>query len=746
MLKISNLMRQLFFALVCSLSAMSLGAQNYPYATLTQLNQRIDLASCNDSSVFHNDTVRTVGVVIYNGGLSEVPSSSVIGGYRPFIHITDTANDGEIAPYSSMEVQAIYEDASNNFNANQLATTLFPGDVVEIVGYINDFQNGLQLNTLNSSSITIINSTDAPDPDTLQLGTFNDPNRINNVQTGEPYEGAYVTFENVTVASVIPFSNGRVSFDIVDGQGNRMNVSDRFLAQKTAAHQVVNPNSPSQSGTGSFVPPVPGTFYNSISGIIRHSGNGCLGGTGRGYELNPFDSSHYNVGFAPPFISDVERDPLIPNDNQNVDITATITDFDGSVDSVAIAYTTDLSLPSSQWQVYKMPLAIGSTDEYEFEIPNQPDGTSVAYYIYAKDNEANVSYYPNTPLNQVDPNFEFYTVRADGRLSIYDVQFSLDPSGASPYEGETVTVRGFVTASQMPYDLGYVYIQDTAYTEWAGISLVGSPDLQTVFRNEYIQVTGEVQESFGFTQIAVTNVLKLAATDTVEAIAVDPSDSATTSNEQWEKYEGMLMKYINPQGGDLYITDEDAGFGDYAIATDPTYGSSRSSLALAGGNNASSLYVSLVSNDSGFVQFSSMFVPPLITSDTLTMTSMTGILSYGFGEYRLLPRANDDIEGLLDTATINRPNNVSLEEHFTAEAISIYPNPAREFFNVSREAEGAFSVMVFDLNGRVITEVNSQRGENLSVPVADLSAGVYLVKVMDSSQKLLGTHKMIIAH
>ena len=34
------------------------------------------------------------------------------------------------------------------------------------------------------------------------------------------------------VTQVIPFSGNRVSFNIVDGNGNAMNVSDRFLAQK----------------------------------------------------------------------------------------------------------------------------------------------------------------------------------------------------------------------------------------------------------------------------------------------------------------------------------------------------------------------------------------------------------------------------------------------------------------------------------------------------------------------------------
>ncbi|HBF20084.1 MAG TPA: hypothetical protein DDW81_08295 [Cryomorphaceae bacterium] len=720
----------------------------YPFVSITQINQPIDLANCNDTSMVYGDTVKTVGVVVTDGGLSEVASGSVIGGLRPFIFLVDTANGGAPGPYKGLEMMAIYENAQGAFQANSLATQLFAGDIIEVTGYISAFENSNQLTTLDANSIVIVGSASAPNSTVVPVSDLNDQNRVNNVQDGNQWEGSFVELQNVTVTNVIPFGNGRVSFDVADGSGNVLNVSDRFLAQKTSAHQVVNPNSPAgANGTGSFVAPVPGTFYNSLKGVIRQSGNGCTGGGGRGFEINPFDDSHYNVGFAPPFISEVDRDPVVPNANQDVDIVATITDLDGSVDSVAIGWAADTSLSTLAFPVFNMPLALGSVDEYEFSIPKQANGTIVRYYIYAEDNEGNVSYYPNKPFSQPEPNYEFYTVRNNG-LTIADVQFSLAGNGESPYLGKTVTVKGVVTASTKPHDLGYVYIQDTASGPYTGISLVGNPNLANLFRNEWIEVSGDVQENFGFTQIAVSNVTRLNTYNTIQPLSIDPSDSAAYANGEWEKYESMLVKFENPNGGKIYITNPDVNFGDYMVGTDPNFGINKSARVLAGRQSssaASSLWVQLVTDSVYETTDGAMFVGPIETSDTMNMDAVVGVLSYGFSNYRLLPRANDDFIGLnveLDSAA--RANPFSVEEVVSVARVEVYPNPASEWFKVTSAGHTNMSADIYDLNGRVILSSNSSNGEELEVNVSGLTNGIYLMRILDRDGNVLSTQKVIV--
>ncbi len=740
-------MRKLLFSAFFALTALSAFAQ-YPLVSISQINQPTDLAACNDTSIYQNDTVRTVAVVVTDGGLSEVASSSVIGGNRPFIFIVDTANGGIPGNYNGIEMMPIYQNSQGAFQPLSIATQLIAGDIIEVTGIISSFGNSNQISTLDANSITLIGSQNPPVSAVVPLSDFNDANRVNQLTTGEPYEGSYIELQNVTVTTVIPFGGGRISFDVADGNGNTMNISDRFLAQRTSAHTVVNPNSPAGVGNqGSFVPPVPGTFYNTLSGVIRHSGNGCTGGTGRGYELNPFLDNHYDVGYAPPFIDQVDRDPVVPNDQQAADISAVIVDSDGTVDSVFIYWTADATISPSNFTKAPMALAIGSSEDYEFTIPNHPNGTLVRYYIYAEDDQQNPSYYPSTPLNQTEPNFDFYTVRQDG-LTIADVQFSLSSNGDSPFLGKEVKVKGVVTASAKNHDLGYVYIQDPMATEYAGIACIGHFGLADLYRNEWVEITGEVQESFGFTQIAVTNIRRLFSHDTIMPITVDPSDSVAQANGSWEKYESMLVKFENP-GSKIYISDDNAGFGDYRVATDPSFGNGKSTRVLAGrqsNTSVSSLWVQLVTDTIYENTDGTMFVSAVTTSDTMTMDAIVGLFYYGFSNYRLLPRANDDIIGLNAAIDMNvtHPSNVSIEEIQSSTQVSIFPNPTNTIFHIETAFNAPFSAVVFDLNGRKIMENTSSNGGRLSFDASSLANGVYVLKIANDAGELISTQKVIV--
>ena len=62
------------------------------------------------------------------------------------------------------------------------------------------------------------------------------------------------------------------------------------------------------------------------------------------------------------------------------------------MDSVCIAWTADNAVSIANMPKYTFPLSAGTTDEYEYEIPAQIDGSTVRYYIYAADNDGNESW------------------------------------------------------------------------------------------------------------------------------------------------------------------------------------------------------------------------------------------------------------------------------------------------------------------------------------------------------------------
>ena len=82
-------------------------------------------------------------------------------------------------------------------------------------------------------------------------------------------------------------------------------------------------------------------------------------------------------------------------------------------------------------------------------------------------------------------------------------------------------------------------------------------------------------------------------------------------------------------------------------------------------------------------------------------------------------------------------------------SLSVYPNPANEVINLSFglvNAQNA-SVMLTDLTGRTVFETGYDQlisgMNNLSVPVADLPAGMYLVHLQSIDGNI--TRKVIVA-
>jgi hypothetical protein len=730
------MMKKILLSLVAMAAGTWAMAQNGTPASIYDISyvSPTDLAACNDSSQYLGDTVRTRGYVVTPGNLSEVASGSVTGGSRPFIYLMDTASaNGAAGSFRGIEIMGAAGSPLTPVTAIENAQA---GDILEIVGVLSQYQGGLQMAPLNSSSVTLISpSSVTPTPALISIGDLNDQSRVNKLATGEQWEGSFVEFQNVTVTAVSFFSGNRVSFDISDANGNQINVSDEFLAQRLPSHTVVNPNSPNSvanggPGTGKFVAPVVGTLYTSIKGMIRHSENGCTGGTGRGYELNPFDSTHYVKGATPPSITNVVRNPIVPNATQTATITADIVDFDGVVVSANLFYSADPAATRSTFTSVAMT-ATGSS--FTATIPAFPLDTMVRYFIEATDDSANVSAYPNA--NSVG----FYTVRSTG-FSIVDVQNpGPNTSTDSPYEGQSVTFTGAVTASLNQFNLGYVYIQDTTANEYAGVYVTGNAALAGLAIGDVATITGDVSEVYGVTTVTVTNVTKLKTTFNIAPISVAPDANFTSKGEM---YEGMLISLDDPNNGKIDVIEADLNNGEFGIGLTGSTDFVRVLNGRVSGTSAqSSLNVSLITDSFYITNQGVMNVPAIITDTTQNMDAMVGILWYSFGSFKLTPRNNADIINFslpLVIVGVNEVVNNTIEMKY-------YPNPASNNVTIEvKNVEGVnYEAFFYDLKGQLLKS-ESLRSTTTNVNVSNFNNGVYVVRIMNGNE-VVGTTKLVIS-
>lgn len=604
--------------LLSTLAAVNFCATaQYTVYTIQEIQERsqTSLGNCEDESTYFGDTVIVRGKVVMNGALEQLNSAKQVW-----------LQSGNGGVWSGIDV---YDPIANGTTVN--VDNLLAGDSVEIVGVVDEYQGETELIPIGQNAVTILAASQPIYSTIVSVGDLNDTEQNNNLSSGEQWEGAFVEIQNVSVVSLDYFSSGsRVSILVQDQFGNLINIGDRFLAQRLTA-----------SG-GTFVAPNVGDQFQSIKGIVLHSKNNCAGSSGRGYEIHPFDSTHYVYGAAAPQISQVEQSLIVPNSSETVDITAEITDVDGTVIDADLYYAIGES--GGTFNNINMTNTSGST--YEATIPAQANGTYVRWYITAEDNDNQVSFYPNSvPAN----NTRFYKV-IDGDLTIKDVQYPLYSNGNSGYRDIEVTVQGVVTATINTTgdgDLGHIFIQQEGENEYAGLWLMDATNLSGLSRGDKIQVTGKIVENFGMTAMdKITTAPTTIGTGIITPTEVVPDSFGLYELEE-EKYESMLLTYKHPTTGqNLYVTQKNADgtapFGEYRIGMDALDSLSGSRILAGRSSATSSLYVSFV-NDSSFA--ANMNVRPYIVGLGNPLTSVTGILYYSFSNWKLLPRNNSDFVG-----------------------------------------------------------------------------------------------------
>jgi hypothetical protein len=203
--------------------------------------------------------------------------------------------------------------------------------------------------------------------------------------------------------------------------------------------------------------------------------------------------------------------------------------------------------------------------------------------------------------------------------TIGEVQYTDDPTGPSPMEGQTVTVSGIATTDQGTYP-DRIAIQD-GEGPWSGIFIrdVGL----AVERGDSLTVTGVVVETEGLTELDLFGDFETVSTgNPLPAPAVVPPVAVDTD----ESYEGVLV-----QVSDGLVVDENPDA--WMIEADGT--------------------VCSVGHWAGY-----SYVPHLGDEK-----NVTGVVGTVFGIRGMQPRDDEDIQPATGLPPDNGPTVVSLAQN-----------------------------------------------------------------------------------
>lgn len=688
-----------------------------------QMVMASDLAACIDTSSYLGDTVFTRGVVMMDGGNAFRNS-----GHNVWIQDGTGAWNG---------VNIDDSDLDNNLDI------LLAGDSISILGVVGQFNGETQIDPV-SNGVTVLGGGIKVEPTRISVSDLNDANQTNLITTGEQWEGQYVELVGpLTVTSVTTFSSGtRANITLSDANGFKVGIADRFPAGRSTS-----------SAGGLLVVPQVNARYDTVRGVIWHNWpNGCLGNTNvvnNGYEINIFLSSDIVVqsGSAAPQISNLTFNPVVPVSTQDVNVNATVIDVDGTVTGATLFY----AVGASNTNYLSVPMTNTAGDNYTAAIPATAfsDGDFVKFYVCATDNDNLTTCLPDVPSGTTNPRF--FVIRDNG-LTIRDVQFTPFSDNRSGYVDQEVTLTGIVTASAEANSLGTVFMQQPGINQWAGIQLLGNAALANLKEGDEVEVTGTVRESFGFTllnDITTVNTLSTGNTS-ITATEVAPDNFTAYDFQLNEPYESMLIK-VKPSSTTnrgLFVVDENADdpndFGEYRVGTDifdPAVGC----RVLAGRNTGSapgSLNFSYVNDSAWATNSGIMNVSVYKVSYQDSMASVTGIMYYSFGNMKLLPRRNSDMESYSGFYGFS----VDVEGPLAGSAFAVYPNPAQDFVQLDYTfpMPVTANVVMRDMLGRQLTQRTIQGvAGKVKMSTSNMNAGVYLLQVVAEGQ-VVSTQKVVV--
>ncbi|MCF7807283.1 MAG: T9SS type A sorting domain-containing protein [Candidatus Marinimicrobia bacterium] len=379
-----------------------------------------------------------------------------------------------------------------------------------------------------------------------------------------------------------------------------------------------------------------------------------------GYQIFPrFYTDFKPIGNPSPLITDVVHDPAGPTPSDAVTVTANIID-DGSVASASLNYTVDSGVEMV------VAMTAGSGDNFSGTIPAQVGNALVEYSISATDNFGGVG----------TSSVFSYIVYGGTVTSVASIQ------GGEVAVDSIVTIQGVVTAEPYAFypedDLRYYFIQD-ADTALSGIK-VYDPD-RALAEGDEIRITGSVAEYFDMTEILDVTAFELLSTgQTIEPITI-------TLDEDMERFEGCLVKVTG-----INVSNPDLGYGEWSIS-DGT-----DTLRV---DDAADYYYTPIANEA--------------------LASITGIMDYSFGDFKIQPRLARDIstaDGLTRIQAIQQVNYSDLLPRLDGV------DPIPSFSDTSYFDEAFTDTMIVTVKGIVTMPTGlSYAGNGIKFILQDVNGG-----------------------
>ena len=252
-------------------------------------------------------------------------------------------------------------------------------------------------------------------------------------------------------------------------------------------------------------------------------------------------------------------------------------------------------------------------------------------------------------------------------VSIYDIQFNNNTNGASNYEGSQVYTGGIVTAVR---DDSSFYLTSGSGA-WSGVYVYSNDYLLS--EGDSVVLDAEVDEYYELTELKNVTNLQVISSGNI----FSPSYCNTAAADS-EEFEGCFVEVSN-----AICNNDNAGFGEWIV------------------NDGSG---DLIIDDLLFAY------TPILNQ----IYSVSGVVTFSYGAFKLLPRNGSDVAGFI---SVNETNE---------NGFYMYPNPLNQS-NLNITLQNNSDIRLFNLSGQLIKTYNLKSGNNI-LNLDFLENGLYIIK------------------
>ena len=316
--------------------------------------------------------------------------------------------------------------------------------------------------------------------------------------------------------------------------------------------------------------------------------------------------------------------------------------------------------------------------------------------------------------NESSIDYVKITVPIVGGYTPYNIQFAKDRGAGddcypSEFEGQTLEVSGVVTAVRPDQTYANFFFQDPIKKEWGGMFVYVNEGYTPPKIGDLVKLKGDIVEYYGMTEMKnIVSTIILSSGNSIEPVLSNAKSISGGCSELAERYEGVLVRIPN-----LIIAES----GDERWRAIDRTGSV------------------FIDN----YLFDGQWPKP---QEGTAYVSITGIVHYTYGEYKLMPRNKYDFNAPLAGLP-------QIPENF--ELLINYPNPFNPTTTIEFKIKGEVHVKlnVFDIYGRKVATLingvslsnkliwNGKNDQGQLVP-----AGVYFARL--ESGNTIMNKKMIV--